>query len=455
MESCVGQRRIRLGKLLSCVLLASLAGTAQAQSERTPSDPTSLWLSERWQAVLDAREAKRLAIEQGNGGGSSSDNAFRSSDSGNSADEHPTYELPIYWTVTASGDPRDLGRNWSESADIRGPVVMLYESVFGELPYAMADWFRPSRHDAILDWESSFRSHLEEHMLQAERDFPASRVSGITDPIVILDYERVPLAWTSAVNWVEPHAVKWRDAVRQINSPEIDPEFVRLAGLDVSVETWGELERLDLADDFYRDSYNGFVRVVVGSTLGLMRSMSPEETRVGVYGMPKGQVSVPSYATGAQATIREHNDQLQWLYEETDVIAPSYYRMPLIDPEGDHPGGLSEAPDWLPEKWYEVNVGEAHRVRDAYAPSSEIIPFVWYHYHDHSREGRQVNNRIPMLTPENARYQIEQLSTRGVDGVFLWGTVGEWYVDRGHASQDRVIEHFERYWLPHLKPAAE
>lgn len=446
-----------VGRVAMCALLAGAACGAVAQNndrEKKPADPTALWLSERWQAALDAREAKRQAIENGEGG-SQATSTFSRAGSGDGGD-HERYDLPLYWTITASDDPRDLGDDLTRAADIRGPVVILYESVFGELPYAMSDWFRPSRHDAIIDWESSFRANLEAHMIEAERDFPASALATRNEPVVILDYERVPIAWTSAENWMESQARMWRDAVRQINSPQIDPEFVRLAGMDVTITSWGELERQGLADEFYRDSYNGFMRVILSSTFGLIRSMSPEGTRVGLYGMPKAQVSVPHYATSAQAVIKEHNDQLQWLYEETDIIAPSLYRMPLMDPNGEHPGGFAEAPDWLPEKWYEINMGEAKRVRDTYAPSSEIIPFVWYHYHDLTPLGRQVDGKIPMLTPENVRHQIEQISSHGGDGVFLWGTVGDYYVNnRGHASQEAMLDHLRRNWLPYLRPRSE
>lgn len=445
-----------------CLVLGVVGPIVPASADPDDDiDPTELWLGKRWDAILVAREARRLsssggeapgAKDRGAGSGAGSGGGGAAEANGGSEGGTPDgtrYELPIYWAVS-SADAPTISSGGERRRLVRGRVGMLYESSFGRLPHRLTDWFRPTVHDSVRDWQSSFRGHLDAHLDECRRDITRfSREE--PDRILILDYEAIPLSWTSAMAWMVSHAHDWEETVRLINSPTIDPDFARMAGVGLEVETWGELERRGLADAFMRDTYNGFVRVVVGSTLGLLRADMPEGVRLGVYGAPVGQINVASYARASESRIRQHNDELAWLFAETDVLAMSLYNMPLLDPRGVHPHGLRSHGEDEVEHWYRINMGEAHRIRDTYAPEAEILPFVWYHYHDHSLAGRLSDGRIPMLTAENAEAQLRHIDAFGGDGVILWGTTRPYYVRRGHASELDVLGHLKRYWLPHLQ----
>ncbi|MEO0511640.1 MAG: hypothetical protein AAF108_01920 [Planctomycetota bacterium] len=427
---------------LMCAFVLVVAGLAAAQRSESV-DPTSAWLNSRWQAVMQARavaaEAEPVVETVDSPTGSLDGRAG----------------LPVYWSVASAPMPRE------EHGVFRGPVTLIDSRSFGDLPGNPADWLSETPGGDVRDWERWFIRHLETHLDEASRDFGGPLATASGAPMVVLRYDTMAMSWTAATRWHGETAGRWRDAVKEINYPRLDPEFLRLSGVEVIVgedasgpmsrrpaETWSDIARVGLEEEFFRRTYEGFVRVVVTTSLDLIERQSPDGTLLGVYGQPTAAVTAVSSAAAVSGSVRSHNDSLEWLFAHVDLICPSFDRAPSLNSlAGGASGRIGEGEV---RSWYARNLAEANRVRDRFAPEAEVVPFISCHHPSRTRTGMLVDGGRPLRSPEDARAQLDYVAAFGSDGVMLVDSVRASSVYRKDASLARMYEHLTDYWVPHL-----
>ena len=122
--------------------------------------------------------------------------------------------------------------------------------------------------------------------------------------------------------------------------------------------------------------------------------------------------------------------------------------MPFRDSEGVYDPGLKQEAATLLERYYEVNMNEAVRVRDTYAPKHPIVPFTMFYYHE-AHEITEPYVQYYFLTQDNVNAQLMYPRLYGADSQFIWGTVAQFYVDRGsHQPLSVVLDRLDQDWVP-------
>ncbi len=346
---------------------------------------------------------------------------------------------------------------WTETTPVIGPpenplplgdnVRMLYESFFGRSPAGLE--YLVGRLDGGQGrWLNHYLEFLDAHLTAIRQYLTDHPISGTEPVFAVIDWESFDWSFNSENTFNGGSGARpWRAAVREINNGNLDQDFLRFVRFATTATTWDELVQMGEDEALVGQSYTHFARDYILRTLHVSRMYSPSQTKWGFYFYPNTTVN-PRMDRGIDRPFRDSHDELKWLWPAVDFLAPVLYSMPFRDTLGEYDPDLEQESAALLERYYEVNMNEAVRVRDTYAPHLPIVPFTMFYYHEW-HEITDPHVKYYFLTEDNVNAQLKYPRLYGADSQFLWGTVAQIYVNRGsHQPLSVVLDRLDQHWVP-------
>lgn len=359
----------------------------------------------------------------------------------------------LLWAVAAAPVP-EIGVGEDRLPINPKKVRILYESEFGRPPHGL-EYLVGRLEGGNGRWRDTYLEFLDAHLTSIRQYLTDKPIVSDTTTYAVIDWESINLSFHATDTFNGGTASQpWRAAVREINRNGLDPDFLQFVRFETAATTWDELVQLGEDEALVSKSYTHFARDYIVRTLNVCRMYSPPETKWGFYFYPMTTVN-PLLDRGIDASFRVSHDELKWLWPLVDFLAPVLYIMPYVDSQGQYDPSLKQSSPELLRRYYEVNLDEAVRVRDTYAPKLPILPFVWYNYHEANPISEPLVH-LYFLTTDNVAAQLLYPRMYGADSLILWGTVGEYYVNRGdHQALPVVLDELTNVWLPAFEASEE
>ncbi len=354
-------------------------------------------------------------------------------------------EFKLIWAVAGAPAP-EIGPP-ENPLPVSGNVRMLYESQFGRNPAGLE--FLVGRLEGGQGrWLNRYLEFLDAHLTSIRQHLTDKPISSAEPVFAVIDWEAFDWSFHAENTFNGGVGSQpWRAAVREINNGALDQDFLRFVRFATTATTWDGLVQAGEDEALVRQSYTHFARDYILRTLHVCRMYSPAQTKWGFYFYPNTTVN-PRLDRGIEQAFRSSHDELKWLWPSIDFLAPVLYVMPYRDTGGVYDPGLKQQTATLLERYYEVNMNEAVRVRDTYAPKHPIIPFTMFYYHE-SHEITEPYIQYYFLTQDNVNAQMMYPRLYGADSQFIWGTVAQFYVDRGsHQPLSVVLDRLDQDWVP-------
>jgi hypothetical protein len=353
-------------------------------------------------------------------------------------------QFEILWAIEGAS-PQPLG-TLDKPVPVGGNVRVLYESQFGRNPQGL-EFLVGRLQSGNGRWRANYIEFLQGHLASIRQYLQDKPIPASEPWFVVIDWEAFDWSFNSENTFNGGTGSQpWRAAVREINKGQLDQDFLEFVQYETTAQTWDQLVQMGKDEELVAQSYTHFARDYVLRTLHVCRAYSPPETRWGFYFYPNTTVN-PRMDRGIDAAFVKSHNELRWLWDAVDFLAPVFYIMPYRDSGGMYDPSLRQSSTALVERYYRVNMDEAVRVRDTYALGKPIVPFVMFYYH----EAHQITvpyEQYYFLTPENAAAQMIYPRLFGADSLFLWGTVASFYVNQGsHQPLPVVVDHINAHWV--------
>lgn len=349
-------------------------------------------------------------------------------------------EFTVHWCVTTHYGKKPTGFGYRMDGSVGEdpnhpdldtsllPVVkdtcILYDHVCEEFPTGGVHEMLLRFGDPDL-WAESYSAWRAAHradLLQRIPELLTSRNPPYTH--CSIDYENPNPRWVDMRKnqaWGDPdmdrRCKEWEALVDEVNSPAWDPDFFESSGFTPPQGTVGIDElTLDEREPAYQASYDLFARRLFLVTLNAARAADDAvgDVKWSFWKYPR----VP-HDLVVNDDWRERNDDLAWLYRNVDVLTPWFYRRRYTSWDPNDPNSCDPARTRSPERqaavWASAMV-ECHRLRDAYNPGAEIIPFVWWHY-----DLAAGDCHFEVLNDLDASESLRIPRRWGASGVYIWG----------------------------------
>ncbi len=361
-------------------------------------------------------------------------------------------EFRLLWAV-AGADAPEIGPV-DNRLPVGGNVRMLYESQFGRSPRGL-EYLVGRLDSGNGKWLNTYLEFLDAHLTSIRQYLTDKPIVSDEPTFAVIDWEAFDWSFHAENTFNGGVGSQpWRAAVREINRDGLDVEFLRFVRYETTATSWDELVQTGEDEALVRKSYTHFARDYILRTLNVCRMYSPPETLWGFYFYPNTTVN-PNFDRGIEGAFRASHDELKWLWPAIDFLAPVLYVMPYMDSQGQYDPSFKQGSSELLERYYEVNLDEAVRVRDTYAPKHPIVPFMMFYYHE-SHPITEPYIQYYFLTADNVAAQMLYPRMYGADSVFLWGTVAQFYVDRGsHQPLPVVLDRLDQDWAPAFRAAED
>jgi len=278
------------------------------------------------------------------------------------------------------------------NAPVELDTYLFTTSVIGAFP-------RPGPH-ILFDHYGGRDGYMRSHLAKLQRDIDARIPDPNATGLAIIDYEDWWPFWTDQHN--EPSDAPpdaqdhdtlddWRDHIRTTHAELLT---------DLSPE---------LQESVFASTFLATAEFFWSETLRECQRLRPN-IQWGFYGLPPRDYWL--HRRNDQAGIdrwKARNDQeLAWLWDQTDALYPSVYTFYASTPGT--PGKGQDAPSDN-AKYIRANIEEAVRL----ANGKPVYAFVWWRYHSSNQQfGDQ------FLTPLNLKQALTNPLESGATGVVLW-----------------------------------
>jgi hypothetical protein len=281
------------------------------------------------------------------------------------------------------------------------------------------------------------RINLQAHLTKVENDINTFIPDPNWDGYATIDYE----SWSPVWNWT--------GAQYQQESISYYTANHNTAGMSP-----------DQISDAAAAEYNEASKTYWLETIKKAKQVRPM-AKWGYYSMPRANYHLTpdhpvgscqrqsSYGIGYNDCLRNMNDHLDWLWDETDLLQPDiyqvYYTVASNPNYAEYQNSQSENAEFISE-----SVGEAVRIANQYPDGEKLVlPYTWHRYHDSAPMLQRYPGDTPGVNAQflNAlsRQQVFQLTLdAGADGAMLWG----W--EPTQTNKDAFSTYFTNTWAPFL-----
>lgn len=282
--------------------------------------------------------------------------------------------------------------------------------------------------DRLKEWLHLHESRMRKHLSRLlPKDMPADKLPrfGVLGRLGWqASYETTPNTPSDKVSALandSDYQDDWEEFVRAINK-RWDADFMALIQTEVPDKTDG-FDDLSIGGQRRRfarkkilsDSWDHFSKILFLFTLKTCKTLYPT-IQWGYMGYPANlSISDPTDVRAKMIYHQGMNDKMEWLYRAVDLIIPRYPTRHVTVPDSAKVTESSRQNTVNQDiKSVEYNVGEAIRLRNAFAPDRPVIIANSFTY---------AGSRNQPLNEINMEHNFRLPVLLGVDGVFIHGQI--------------------------------
>ncbi|CAI5440516.1 unnamed protein product [Caenorhabditis angaria] len=252
--------------------------------------------------------------------------------------------------------------------------AIFYMEKFGKIPY-FEDFEEP------INGGLPQNGNFSEHLRVAEEDIVKYIPSKDFDGLAVIDLENFRPNWEQSWSSFNIYKTESLKRARQ-NNPTASKEEITLIA---------------------REEYDSAAKKYFLETIRLGKRLRPK-AKWGYYLFPKCNFNVDKTNNKCSDKMKVYNDNMDWLWKESQALFPSYY----LSKKGEERHDIDKLN-------FAALISETQRVKKVYCPECEIHMFTGFEYDPYK-------NASYMYTKASLRISLEYIMRHNLDGAVIWST---------------------------------